>query len=290
MEIALIGAFLSALGFGIANVVIKKSLNNTSIPQTLLSSMISGSFFLLILVLLKGLTPDINIQLILTLILFAIGEVSLYLSLYKAFESTDVTIASGIINIYPIISTILTIIFLNERVGIIKILFILLMILGAILISIDWSNLKNRKLSLKSFTKGSQWALLCLVLHAIYFPALGNLTSKGNWEFKLLIIKIFAVIILFIIFVVIKKSKFVLTKNKILAGSLLGFLEIIGWIGLSFASNNSKGMIAIIITIGSSSPLITAIGARVLLKEKLHNIQYLGILVVIVGLTLVTLT
>lgn len=289
MQFAIIGAIISALGFGLANIVIKKALNNTSIAQTLLGSMLSGVFFLVLLVLFNGFTGNISWQMIVTLAILAIGEVALYLSLYKALEVSDVTVAVGIINTYPIVSTIVAILFLHEAVHFLTIVYILLLVFGAILISIDWADIKLNKFNKQSFSKGLPWALLSLLIHSIYFPSLGNVTSSGNWEIKLLIVKIFASIILFTWFVLIKKSKFILTKSKIWAGILLGLLEVVGWIGLSYASSNSIGLIAVIVALGSSAPLVTAIVARIYLKEKLHPFQYLGIIIVVVGLTLIAL-
>lgn len=289
MEFALVGALISAIGFGLANIVIKKALSNTSIPQVLISSMASGVVFLLILMAFVGFPQEISAQLILTLFVFAIGEVALYLILYKAFAVADVTVASGIICTYPIISTVITVLFLGETVSLLSASFITLLVIGAILIGLDWDKLKLKKLGKDSFIKGLPWALLSLIVHAIYFPALGNLTASGQWEFKLLGIKAFALIILAITYIVIKKSKFVLTKNKLIAGTILGFLEVLGWIGLSYSSSNSTGMIAIIVALGSSAPLVTAIIARVYLKEKLHFMQYIGIMIVVIGLTLIAL-
>ncbi|GEM_PF-1586268 len=289
MEIAIIGALISALGFGIANIVIKKALSNTSIAQTLFSSMLSGTIFLFILVLFKGIPSSISLELIGIFLLFAIGEVCLYLSLYKAFEAANVTVASGVISVYPILSSLFAIVFLGEVIGINKILYIILMVVGAILISIDWSSFKGKRFSIKNFTKGLPWAILCLLLHAIYFPALGGLTASGNWEFKLLGIRIFVVMILTILFVIIQKQRFELTRKKVYAGILLGFLELVGWVGLSYASSNTIGIIAIIVALGSSSPLVTAIGARFYLKERLHTMQYVGIIIVVIGLTLIAI-
>ena len=287
MEFALFGALISALGFGLANIVIKKSLSTASIPQVLLNSMVSGSVFLFILVLINGFPRDTSFNLFFTLALFAIGETCLYLSLYKAFEKADVTVAAGVISIYPIFSTIFTVLFFNEKITLLKVFFTLLMVIGVILISIDWTSIKTSKFGYNSFTKGLPWAILCLLIHSLYFPALGNLTSSGDWQFKLLGIKIFAIIFIFLIFVVFKKTKFEFTRNRLIAGALLGFLEIMGWVGLSFASSNTTGMIAIIIALGSSAPLITAIVAKYYLKENLHKMQYFGIVTVIVGLYLI---
>jgi len=177
---------------------------------------------------------------------------------------------------------------LGEKISIIKIAFILLIVVGGILISIDWTTLKSQSFNFRTFIKGLPWALLCLLLHAIYFPLLSVLTANGHWEFKLFGIKIFAVVILIIIFVLIKKVKFQITGIRLLAGTLLGFLEVLGWIGLSLASSNSTGSIAIILAL-SQAPIVTPIAGIVLLKEKFALMQFVGLVFVIIGVTALTL-
>jgi len=290
MTIVLIGAILSAVGFGIANVVIKKLLGNTSIPQTLLMSFGFGVVFLLILNLIQGFpSTEYAINLLPTLALFAVGEVALYLSLYKAFDVANVTVASSILGIYPVLSIFYAMVFFQEIVLPIKIGIIVLMVVGAVLVGVDFSGILKNGFDKKDLAKGLPWVLLCLLLHAIYFPALGGLTADSFWQFKLLGIKFFATLILFVIFFVIKKNNFVIDKVKVGFGALLGLLEVIGWIGLSWASGNTVGQIAIIVAIGSAAPLVTALFARIFLKEKLTWIQYAGVILIFICLTAIAL-
>ncbi|MFS8130871.1 MAG: EamA family transporter [Candidatus Dojkabacteria bacterium] len=290
MGIIIIGAILSAVGFGIANVVIKKLLGNTSIPQTIIMSFGFGALFLLILNFIQGF-PEYNyaVSLLPTLALFSFGEVALYLVLYKAFDAANVTLASGILSAYPVLSTFFAVIFLHETVLPVKILFIILMVVGAIILVIDWNEVRKNGFDKKDLIKGLPWVLLCLLLHAIYFPALGNLTADGFWEFKLLGIKIFAFLILIVYFFVIQKNTVQGGKSRIGLGISLGLLEVLGWIGLSWASGNTVGQIAIIVAVGSSAPLVTAIVARVFLKEKLSWIQYFGVFLIFICLTAIAL-
>jgi drug/metabolite transporter (DMT)-like permease len=244
--------------------------------------MVSGVIWLILLVLVGGLEQHISSSLLLTCLGFAIGEVCLYLSLYKAFEAADVTVAAGLVSIYPILSTAYTIIFLHEKLSAVKLLAVLMMVVGAIIVSLDWKKLRAEGLSKNSFVKGLGWVLVCLILHSIYFPALGAFTAHGNWETRLLGIKIFATLILFVLFFVVKRNKFAVSKDRIFYTGLLGFLEITGWVGLSYASNNSTGIIAIIVALGSTAPIVTAIFARIFLRERLQILQYCGIVLTIV--------
>lgn len=106
--LAIFGANLSALGFGGANVVAKKALENLSVIQTLLIGTASGSILLFVLSLLTG---DLSIALdILPLALgMAVLEVSLYLVLYKAFSIANLTVAVSILSTYPVFSLLIAV-------------------------------------------------------------------------------------------------------------------------------------------------------------------------------------
>lgn len=220
---------------------------------------------------------------VLLFMVYAVGEVALYLTLYKAFDAANVTVAGAVLATYPIVSTVVAVLFLGEVVSLAQALLILLIVIGALVTGLDWNMILKEKLSRNAFVKGLGWVLICLCLHAIYFPALGNLTAEGSWETRLLGIKVFATIFLAIIFIFLKKERFVLTRKRLSIGFLIGFLEVLGWVGLSYGSNNSEGLIAVIVALGSSGIVITAIFAKIFLKEKIHIVQYFGILLVFLG-------
>lgn len=289
MNIPIIGALLSALGFGSANVAIKKLLGNTSIPQTLFMSFLAGTICLFLLVVIRGLPLSFDSSTIVIFILLAIAEVGLYLILYKAFDVADVTVASAVVSTYPIFSTIITVLFFNERFTPLKIVAIIFIVLGAIVTSIDFEKVRKSGLSMKSFEKGLPWALLCLAFHAVYFPLLGRFAAEGSWETKLLGIKLVGTLILFIFFIIIKRIKFEGGRSRLGLGFMLGFLEVVGWSGIALASSLSEGMIALIIVIGSSAPIATAVLARIFLKERLSLLQYVGVLIIVISLAIIAL-
>lgn len=290
MVIAILGAIISALGFGTANVVIKKSLGNHSIPQVLTMSMAAGAIFLGLLVLSKGILAGVQGDLLLTLMLFAIGEVALYLSLYKAFAASNVTVATALLSSYPVVATIITVVFLKEPTTLTRVGLILALVVGAIITGIDWNQVRKDGFDRRDLVKGLPWIILSLLAHAVYFPALSNLTAPGEWEFKLFGIKVFAVVLLFLIFGVIRRQKVTVDRYTARATTLLGFLEVVGWVGVSWASSASTGLTAIIIAIGNSSPLVTAILAFIVLKEKLSKLQYVGIAIMFASVILLALS
>lgn len=284
MSSAIIGALLSALGFGTANIVIKKALGSLSTAQTLSLSMAAGVFFLTILSLINAQEPDLNRSIIISMALLGLGETALYLTLYKSLAVSDVTVAIAVLSTYPVLSTIYTIVFLDQPSSSLQLVFIVLMVIGGIVVSLDWNEVRKQGLQAKDFERGLGWILLCLLIHALYFPILSDFTAEGIWQIKLLGVKFFAVVFLVIIFALIQGQTIRVSMRKLPYVVLLGFLEIMGWVGLSWASNNSEGLTAVIIAIGSSAPIVTAILAYYFLAERISKIQYLGILIIIAAL------
>lgn len=291
MEVILLGSLLSALAFGTSNIVIKKALGSTSIKQTLPFAMLSGVVVLAIYSLLRGAEVTLSVEDLPVALILGIGEAILYLALYRAFAVSNVTVASAVISVYPLFTTIFAVLFLGELATAVLFSGVILLIMGIILISVDLTQLRDG-LQTKDLVKGWPWILVTLAAHTIYFPLLGNFTATGVWESKLLAVKLIALVSVAIFFALRGNtlSKLLPSRRILPFTILLGVLEILGWVGLSFASNNSEGQLAIIIAIGSSGPLVTAILAYFLLKERLKPAQYLGVLVVFAGLVLLGLS
>jgi drug/metabolite transporter (DMT)-like permease len=285
----IIGAIISSLGFGSANIVIKKSVEDIAIPKVLFMSFASGTVVAFIYLLFTNNFEVLSNEVILVSVVLAFGEIILYLLLYKSFSAANVTVATSVLGIYPVLITFASIFFFGYVVTLNEWIFIILMILGAALISIDWAGVIKDGLDKTDITKGFGWIALCTIAHAVYFTAFGNFTDSGSLLFKLFLIKSFASIIFFVlVFVIIKKPP-IPEKKNLGALSLLGLLEMIGWIGYGSAiANNieSVGVVTAALNLGS---LVTAVLAYIILKEKLKPFQYVGIIIMIVGLTLLGL-
>lgn len=281
----LLGALIGSIGFGTANVVIKKSLSSLSSAQTLMMSTMSGAICLLVFALVTSNFSIVTPQTVLTAAAFSIAEVVLYLMLYKTFSISNVTVATAVMGIFPLVSTLVTVFVLKESLAWWKFGFIALLVLGGIITSINWDDVLANGFQRSDVVKGIGWILATTLAHALYFPALGQFTATGSWESKLFLIKIFSALWVFLFFSVIKKQSVIPPKSLIPFTSLLGFLEMTGWAGFSWATNTTKGQTAILIAVLNSSALVTAILAYFFLAEKLSKFQYLGIIIIVLGLT-----
>lgn len=287
--IGILGAVIGATGFGAANIVIKKALSNLTIPQTLMMSTLSGIVFLALFSLIGGAFESVTFNTFLIAGLLACGEVLLYLVLYKTFAVSNVTVATAVSGSYPLLSTIFTVFILSEALPLSKLGFIALLVVGGIVTSINWDGVLKNGFDKRDLVKGFNWILLTTALHAVYFPMLGAFTSTGVWQMKLILIKLFSAALLFLIFFVIKKESILPPRDRVPFTSLLGLLEVVGWAGFSWATNNTEGQTAILVAALNSGALVTAVLAYFFLNEKLSRFQYAGIFLIIAGLTGMTL-
>lgn len=281
----ILGAIVGASGFGAANIVIKKSLSSLSIPQTLMMSTLSGVFFLALFALVSGGLTMLSPMVWLLAALLALGEVTLYLVLYKTFDVSNVTVATAVSGTYPLLSTLFTVLVFSEVLPLNKVAFIALLVVGGIITSLDWNGVFKNGLDKRDLVKGFGWIILTTLIHALYFPLLGNFTAEGSWQMKLLVIKLFSAALLFIIFFVVRKQAILPPRALVPFTSLLGLLEVIGWAGFSWATHSTDGQTAILIAVLNSSALVTAVLAYFFLKEKLSAFQYVGIALIVASLT-----
>ena len=273
---------MSAFGFGAANVVAKKTLENLSPQQTLVVVLASGSTLLFMLMIATGNTENM-LPIIPMALVMALLELASYLSLYKSFSIANLTVAVSILSTYPLFTFLIATGFLGENGDYYKLLSIVLIILGAILTSIDWQGVIRDGFDKRDLAKGLPWVLVTLGLYIVYFPLLSVFMDSGNWEPRLFLIKLFSLVFLIGGFILTSKSQITIPKGKIFSTSLLGVLEVVGWIGLGVAFASTTKQAGSIIALSSIAPLFTAIGAYIFLKERLKSRQYIGVIVTLLG-------
>lgn len=288
--LSILSAFLGAFGFGTANVVIKKSLSSLSIPQTLMASTLSGIgwLFLFLLATRSGLL--FSLQDLMLAAGLALAEVTLYLVLYRTFAVSQVSVAAAVSGTYPILAAIIATVIFKETIESQQWLGVLLLVVGALLTGVQWAGVMDGKLNGNELVKGWPWILATTLIHALYFPLLGQFMSVGSWETKLLLIKLFSAVILWLVFAVVRRERVLVPKEKLAFTSLLGLLEILGWVGYSWATSNSAGQTAVLIAVLKSATLVTAVWAYFVLNEKLSKVQYLGITLIVAGLSWLSLS
>lgn len=281
----IISALLGAFGFGAANIVIKKSLSNLSFAQTLMMSTLSGVGWMILFLLASRIGFSFSLREVAISAGLAVMEVALYLIFYKMLSVCNVTISTAVSGTYPILATLVMILIFQQVVTLSQWLAITILIVGALVLSLDWKGVFKDGFDASDIIKGWPWILATMAIHTAYYPLLGQFTTNGGWEIKLLLIKVFSALLLWIVFGLIRRQPLLPPKSKVAFTSLLGLLELMGWAGFAWANSTSQGQTAVILAVLNSSALVTAILAYFFLGEKLAKFQYFGIGLIVVGLT-----
>ena len=270
---------LSALSFGIGDFLARFSSKEVGFKNSLFWMLVVGSIFYLILFYIKetyffseGLNPNSiglsNSFLSGILIMFGL------LFLYRGLQMGPVSIVAPIVATNPFFVFLIRF-FLGSEPSLTQWISTLVVISGAILISISAENFKS---SLGMNSKQIKESI------AISFMSSGMLaigliftqeasTTMGDLE-TVIYIRFFslfgiAVLLLFL------RSKITLTKKSIPFLFFQGILETTGYFCLVSAYAIDKESIAVVIS--SAFGLVTAVLARIFLKEKISKIQSAGI-------------
>ncbi len=274
----IIYALLAAFFAGITAVFAKMSLSD--IDSSFASSLrtIVILLFFLILVLFKNLfiqINDINLKTFIFLILSGISTTLLWIFYFKALKFGNINSVASIDKTSIVITLILSSIFLNEKITIIKIISSVLIIGGTLLM-----NKKEGKL------KDNKW-IIYAILTALFTSTttiFGKIGLKDINTILSTLIRTFIVFILIWLYVIFtkkykdyKKLKF----NDIKFICLSGLTTGLSWLFYYAALQKSEA--SLVFPIEKLNILFTVIFSYFLLKEKINKRSLIGLFSIIIG-------
>ena len=206
-------------------------------------------------------------------------------SYYRALEIGKVSILSPISSTWPVITVALSIIFLNETLNSIQVMGIVLTIVGTILVSFKYHELI--KLKVKKFSKGVNIVLISILCWGLAFTLVPFAVREVGWYFPIFLAKA-TTILLMMPYMFWKKHeiKFSGAKNWI-AVTIVGIFAGSAFLAYGYALNNAYN--SLIAPIAASSPAVTILLAHIFSKERLELNQYIGIVLVLGGIVLLSL-
>ncbi len=281
---AIIFALISYFAWGIGiffEAIVARKLNSYSLAfwAFLFSVLIMSFFTPFALNDLKNLTLSIFI-LIVTLALLALflGTICYYEALKIANRILVGTIASS----FPIVTVILSLIFLGEKISFQQILAIVIIFVGLLL-----SVFNTKILNSKSFgSKGVLLAVITMLSWGAYFTFIKVPVEKVGWFWPNYI----SFLIFPIIYIFMKIRKIKLEKPT-LNGALitLAISTILVRIAeLSFNFGVSRGLVAIVAPISGANPTLFVILAFFFLKDPIKKQQIVGIITTLIGIVLLS--
>lgn len=281
----IIFAFVAALSWGISDFFSKIVVGKIGSFRLLFTIVLIGTSAVVVYGLLFTKIPIITVN---SLILSAITSAFLYSGtfiFFKGLQKGYASIISPVGSSWGIVTIILSIIFLGELLTTYQSLYVILIFSGIILMSV---NLKEViKKSKNKFVIGSGEAISAMVLWGIAMFLLKFVVNDLGIVWSIIIIRGISILFLFLY----GKSKNL--EFKFSGKYILLLLIIIGLIDtVAFLVYNlgiSAEYLSLVVPVVSSYPFITLILAHLFLKERLVLNQYIGIAIILLGLTLISI-
>lgn len=269
-------AILASLCWGVAQVLVKKGFEHTSPLFNNFLGMIFGCLIFIPFSLIGG----VNWALIPKIIFFvflAAGSTMIY---YYAVEKGEISLTGTLISAYPIITILLSSIFLGETTDIFQKIAILLIIVGSFFVS------KPAKFSFK-FESWVVWASIT-VIFAGFGDFMGKLAlSKSDVHTFMFVFALGYIASMIFLYIVDKKERnFPKMNQRKMIPTLSGtFLMEIGTLFVYLAF--SLGKASLVSPVSSSFAAVTVILAVIFLREKLTKTQVIGIILAVLGIILI---
>lgn len=209
-----------------------------------------------------------------------------YLFFFKGFELGNVSIIAATMNLWTVFTMLFSFIFMGQRLSAFQTLGVFMIIFGATLASLNWSEIRNQKFQLSAGVKEA-------VFGAFFFGVFWNvseiISEKVGWLLTTLFIK-FGIILFLLIFSLLVKQGIGLTKTSTKTKTIILLMGVIETGAVAFVNYGLTIGDAILITpIASALSIVTITLAIIFLKDKVTKFQGLGIITAIVGIIVTAL-
>lgn len=278
----IIYALAAALFSGLTSVFAKSGINKESSLLATFIRTIVITLFLFVVVLFKGNLNDVfslDKKTILFLILSGISNTLLWICYFKALDLGTVSKVTPIDKTSIILTLILSSIFLHEKITIIKVLSIIFILIGTLL------TIKSKK----EDSEDNKWILYAF-LTAVFTSTTTVISKIGiestNTNLITFLRTIVVLILLTIITISKKKFKDIkkLNKKNYLFIILSGISTSLSW--LFYFASLSLGEASVVFPIEKLSLVVSILVSTIFLKEKLNKKQILGIIIIVIGTSL----
>lgn len=270
-------AIVTSLVWGVGQTLIKKGLFSVSpfFSNTL------AVFFALLIEIPFALSGKIDLSHFSTIFLLGLLANFPTFIIPYVIEKTEVSLSGTILASYPIYTILLSVLFLNEKLGPLQVLGVMGIILGMFLVT----RIKSKKLIISKWL--SMAILGSVILGVGYFISKFSITKYGlnSYIFAAALSNLPCLLLIRFFDRNPVNPRF---DIKIFAISLGGnFLMPLGVLLLYISL--SKGPASLIAPIISTYPAITVIFAHYYLKEKVERTKIFGIVAIILGVILLAI-
>ena len=277
---ALLYGVAAAVAFGFGDYAAAMATRRAGFAWTALAMQVIGNAALVVLLLVLGRWPQFEwSQVPWAFALALIGTISLVF-LYRAFAVGPIAVVSPVVASYAALSVIGIVIFLGERLTTGQSVAIAVTFIGVAVASTDIRELRQ---TLGRPTEGVRLGVIATLGFAVWGVLLSAASHSNDT---------FALVIIWRIWGVMLMSAYILWKRSPIAPVLrTSTLAIVALVGILDTGANvllllgiESGFASFVMTGSGAYPLIPAVLAILVLRERLAPNQYVGVAVLVAGL------
>lgn len=278
--ISIIFALIAAVGWGIADIfgglVAKKIGGYSSAVVSYILSLIIASLYIPFAIHdLSGITLSTIIWLI---IITPIGVIPL-IALYEGFQRGNASLIGTIGGANGILVIPMSLIFLGESINLNQTICIILVIIGVLLASLDFTELKFKKIF---SDKGIPYGLVAMITWAIWFTFVKIPINNIGWFWPAYISWLGFPLVLWYMKAKGKRFSFPKDSKHLMFSVLNALLLTAALFAYNFALANGQN--AIVSPVSSTYPVLFAIIAYFVFKDRLTIQQLIGMVLTLAGI------
>ena len=279
--ISLLSGLGGMFGWGIADFFAGVYSKKIGPYKTIFWSQLTGLFSVLGLLSVFTFSLNIPVLIIILLPLAVLFYSAGYLFFMKGFEVGNISIVAAIMNLWAVFSMLIAFGFMGQRLSPLQSIGVVMIISGAALASLNWSDIKNRSFRLSAGVKEAVLGAFCF---GVFWNISEVISEKIGWLLTTLFLKIGVVLFLLLLACLIKRELSLTKaapKTKLMV-VVMGILETGAVAVVNFGLTIGD---AILITpIASALSVVTITMAIIFLKDKVTKFQGAGIITAICGI------
>lgn len=253
--------------------------------KTLIYSMMVT--FLVLIALTPVVSPELSAPLIPLAVLLVAGVLNFvaFNFLYRAFHRGVVSVVAPVAYTYPAITTILSILILGTVLQSAVILAIAGIIVGVVLTSTRFSELKRSTVSKGStrLTAGFIPAAAASLFFGFVYVGVGYAAPLVSLIIPVMMLRVVGIAMGLALAPALKQSARP-TKSVFSIGIItMGILEAVGFLSLTYGISVPGGSLPVVTAISGMGGAVAASYGLVLLKERLEPNQIIGVVVSLLG-------
>ncbi|MFZ5821747.1 MAG: EamA family transporter [Chloroflexota bacterium] len=244
-----------------------------------LAGLVSVSLLALVFTSSVGASIPVIILSAIAAMIYAAG----YLLFFKGFEIGNVSIVAATMNLWAVFTMLFAFIFMGQRLSIMQTVGVLMIISGATLASLHWSDIRNRRFQLSA---GVKEAILGAFFFGVFWNISEIISEEIGWLSTTLFVK-FGIILFLLIFSFLARRELNLSHATAQTKYMVALMGMIEAGAVALVNYGLTIGDAILITpIASALSIVTITLAIIFLKDKVTKLQGVGIITAIIGIIL----